>query len=77
MNRVLLEVQRTPRDTLRICLGESRGQVYVDMRNWHLDESSGKPEATCKGLTVWSQQIADVIAALSVAAQHVAAHGPR
>jgi len=72
MNRVLWEFERSPRDTFRVSLGESQGRAYVDMRIWQLDNTTGRPEASTFGVNVWAEQLADVIAALSVAAQHIA-----
>ena len=72
MNRVLWEFKRAQRETFRVSLGESQGRAFVDLRIWQLDNTTGKPEASTFGVNVWGEQLADVIAALSVARQRIA-----
>ena len=72
MNHVLWEFKRSPRETFRVSLGESQGRAFVDLRIWQLDNTTGKSEASTFGVNVWAEQLADVIAALSVATQHIA-----
>ena len=72
MNPVLWEFKRSPRETFRVSLGENQGRAFVDLRIWQLDDTTGKPEASTLGVNVWAEQLADVIAALSVARQRIA-----
>jgi hypothetical protein len=66
MKRLLRDIKKNARETLRVELDEFKGHQLVAARLW-FDDGSGELKPTPKGLTIKVELLPDLIAALAAA----------